>query len=544
MGTSNKSVSQAWMDYHPYQKQTSVDHYYTGLSIRVRDILMGKSCKILFDTFDYIDLAELAAFMVSWFEDVISDLGLWRAFRNEHERLYGKRLPFYDITDDYVEEEINFADVAFLMWYYITCKQDPEDGEMNGCLMNPDSPQILLMAEKVFAIFDEQYEYAVENTGLREFIMIPEDVDDFYEVRYRIQWLLTSSYLFHFMADLLMSRSKSIMERYKDWPSEQKTSLFNEIKDKITLSENTHLLAYKGHEWYAEILGRQHALYRPLKAIGRKRSGNLLYTGKSKEYIHFEHPPTGRRINITRRSLEDKDPHISPGTVVTIGFVKWMGEWWFSGMMAVWGKSKDFFEKEKSIEAASLFSDENDNWKKTIGEQYDLFLKYNHDRPVAFFHSFFEANNFIRDFMLQWNFEMGKKLNRPGDEKVPPYLPEEIPPAIRDRANDDCLIFFNKEAGIEFLTHLCPVIPDEKNKIYKGKIDPALPMNLLIANNCSCGFVHFALEQYGFRKYLLFPGEKNARLVPDNLDFLLRLYKRNGYFPAPQVHMVDSKRFG
>jgi hypothetical protein len=543
MEPSNKSVSQAWMAYHPYTQETSIDHYYIGICIRIRDILKEKSFKILFNSLDHITLTELAAFLVCYFEDVISDLGLWRAFRNEHERLYGKRLPFYDLSDDYFEEEINFEDVAFLIWYYLTCKQDPEAGEQNGCIMNPDAPEILVMTEKVFAILEEQYEYAVENTALREFIMISEDIDDFYEVRYRIQWLITSSYLFHFMSDMLVSRGKSIMERYKDWPSGQKMSLLNELKDGITMSETTHLLAYKGHEWYAEILGRQHALYKPLKAIGRKRTGNLVYTGKSSEHIHFEHPPTGRRIDITRKSLEDMDPHILPGTVVTIGFVKWMGEWWFSGMMAVWGKEKDFFKADKSLASASLFSDENDEWKKTIDDQYDLFLKFNHGRPVAFFDSFFEANNIIRDFMFQWNFEMRKKLNQPGDENIPPFLPQEIPPAIRERSNDNCLVFFNKEAGIEFLTHLCPVIPDENNKLYKGSIDPALPMHLVMANDCSCGFVNFTLDQYGFRKYLFFPGEKNARLVPDNLDFLLRLYKRNRYFPEPQVHMVDSKRF-
>jgi len=77
----------------------------------------------------YIALTELAAFLVCCFEDVISDLGLWRVFRDEHERMYGKRLPFYDLPDDYFEEEINFEDVAFLIWYYLTCKQDPEAAE-------------------------------------------------------------------------------------------------------------------------------------------------------------------------------------------------------------------------------------------------------------------------------------------------------------------------------------------------------------------------------------------------------------------------------
>jgi hypothetical protein len=89
---------------------------------------------------------------------------------------------------------------------------------------------------------------------------------------------------------------------------------------------------------------------------------------------------------------------------------------------------------------------------------------------------------------------------------------------------------------------MCPVMPDEKNPLFKGRVDPALPMNLLTADDCSTGFFQFTLDQYGFRKYLLFPGERNARLIPDNLDFLLRLYKRNVYFPEPQVHFVDTKR--
>ena len=92
METSNKSVSQAWMAYHPYTKESRIDHYYIGICIRVRDILKEKSFKLLFDNFDHIALTELAAFLVCYFEDVISNLGLWRAFREEHERLYGNTL--------------------------------------------------------------------------------------------------------------------------------------------------------------------------------------------------------------------------------------------------------------------------------------------------------------------------------------------------------------------------------------------------------------------------------------------------------------------
>ncbi|MFZ4523110.1 MAG: hypothetical protein ACOYNC_15475 [Bacteroidales bacterium] len=30
------------MAYHPYTQATSIDHYYIGICIRIRDILKGK----------------------------------------------------------------------------------------------------------------------------------------------------------------------------------------------------------------------------------------------------------------------------------------------------------------------------------------------------------------------------------------------------------------------------------------------------------------------------------------------------------------------
>ncbi|MDP1621235.1 MAG: hypothetical protein Q8M08_02740 [Bacteroidales bacterium] len=49
-----------------------------------------------------------------------------------------------------------------------------------------------------------------------------------------------------------------------------------------------------------------------------------------------------------------------------------MNVWWFSGVMASWGKANDLFTNKKSVADASLFTDEDDSWRETIDEQYEL----------------------------------------------------------------------------------------------------------------------------------------------------------------------------
>ena len=56
--------------------------------------------------------------MAAYFEDVISGMGIWRAFILTHKELYGKYLPFYTPDDHYYDDEVNLEDVRFLLWHY------------------------------------------------------------------------------------------------------------------------------------------------------------------------------------------------------------------------------------------------------------------------------------------------------------------------------------------------------------------------------------------------------------------------------------------
>ena len=55
--------------------------------------------------------------LVSYYQDVIADAGLWRAFVMMCRKLYRRPVPFYDEPEDYIDYELNLVDVQFLVWY-------------------------------------------------------------------------------------------------------------------------------------------------------------------------------------------------------------------------------------------------------------------------------------------------------------------------------------------------------------------------------------------------------------------------------------------
>ena len=106
-----------WLQLHPYKQSTPVDSYYTGIANRIYDIMEKTE---LVNSFEGEETKQICIRMAAYFEDVISGMGLWRAFILTHKELYGKYLPFYTPDDHYYDDEVNLEDVRFLLWHY-TC---------------------------------------------------------------------------------------------------------------------------------------------------------------------------------------------------------------------------------------------------------------------------------------------------------------------------------------------------------------------------------------------------------------------------------------
>ena len=100
-----------WAELKPYDKLAPTDLYYLKLSNEVKKALVEtKESHTLFIYLDPDEVDMLACFLTSYFEDLISETNIWNSFVGMHKRLYGKTLPFYDLSE-YFEDEINVQDI-------------------------------------------------------------------------------------------------------------------------------------------------------------------------------------------------------------------------------------------------------------------------------------------------------------------------------------------------------------------------------------------------------------------------------------------------
>ena len=82
-----------WLELHPYKTADAVDQYYVSLANAIYFQLAELDFADLFDKKQ--DAKHLALCLAAYFEDVITGLGIWRAFTTECKKRYGVYVPFY-----------------------------------------------------------------------------------------------------------------------------------------------------------------------------------------------------------------------------------------------------------------------------------------------------------------------------------------------------------------------------------------------------------------------------------------------------------------
>jgi len=93
--------------------------------------------------------------VTGYFEDIASDLGLWRSFIRLNRKFYGNTLPFYHTPEDYIDFELNPIDVRFLLWYVLSIFP-------GGNMKRPDpmDSDLARLSDDIAFILDECYEEA------------------------------------------------------------------------------------------------------------------------------------------------------------------------------------------------------------------------------------------------------------------------------------------------------------------------------------------------------------------------------------------------
>ncbi|MDE7381441.1 MAG: DUF3843 family protein [Muribaculaceae bacterium] len=128
--------------------------------------------------------------IVGYFQDILADAGLWRSFIDMNRHLYQRTLPFFNVSDEYIDYELNYEDVRFLTWYSLTL-----NSEANR-LCSPMDNRIKEVSRLWFDILEAEYESAPipvsYQMGIGLELNEPEEREQIYHFG---NWVFMYSYL-------------------------------------------------------------------------------------------------------------------------------------------------------------------------------------------------------------------------------------------------------------------------------------------------------------------------------------------------------------
>lgn len=132
-----------------YPNKDISDLYYYKVANKLAEIIKEES--LLRGWPDHLHLI-LSLGLTGYLQDILTDSGIWRNFIEEHSRMYGHYLPFYNTSEEYIPFELNIEDIRFLIWYTL-CLNDEERR-----VWDPMDPDVLTAAERLHDYLDKIYE--------------------------------------------------------------------------------------------------------------------------------------------------------------------------------------------------------------------------------------------------------------------------------------------------------------------------------------------------------------------------------------------------
>ena len=307
-----------WLAIKPYNNPDSVDLYYVGLANKVMGFLEKSEVADYFK--DELFIRKASLYLVSWFEDVCSNLGMWALVNKECLVRYGSKLPFYDVSK-YYEGEVNPQDLSLLLWHFMQVYNE------KNTLLNPENPWLLKTALELTNLFDEEYESAPENERLHAFIHNDFIGDNWWECRKLMEWFHMSSYVFLGAPEAV---AEAIVDsEYKGMP----------LPKRMYMAVTEHMFNYKHNllslnvqQWLGKIT--ENAVF---DKIERSKPSMFMYKGQGSTTFRLYDMVEGKEYGVDMDSFAEGESsirnYVEDKTLVYTTLVKFNGKYFISGMM-------------------------------------------------------------------------------------------------------------------------------------------------------------------------------------------------------------------
>ncbi len=396
-----------WLKSKPYtQSIQGYDRHYLKCCNEVFKIL--KAYKDWFSEGEMTreNRKELACMLVSYFEDFICEIGIWKTFIEYNKELHGYYLPFYDLSE-YDPEYLNIEDIAYLIWHVITKCLDTR-------VYAPDHIYTMELAELVYDYLESKIE---EVPGIADFyehfLEVPANMD-FFELKDKLFWISTQSYLMGWeLGPQWGEESAKIVSDHKHQP-EMIAPMSYAVTEDFIYSNRCSFAAMNPPEWLSKLARCEEDDVRETINGLKRHQGYYICKGVIGNYYKFQNIKTEREYLVLKKSVK---AHITKDEFNVITYIMtlihWNEDWWLTGIMSGWEMSEK--EKKKAMSQPnpsfwSLAAEQQQRLSENTEKMYESFIDL-FGTPLALFSNRKEFENANRDIIQHYNNSLGAKVD-------------------------------------------------------------------------------------------------------------------------------------
>lgn len=428
-----KIYPKKWLELHPYKQTNSVDQYYVGIANEIHKRLYSSTIADAFEEEENIRYTSLC--LAAWFEDVISQTGIWQAFTAECRKRYGAYLPFYPIKGDYFPDEINLEDIRFLLWHHIQylCR--------GISAINPENPGIEQTAQEIYGLLAEEYETAPENERMQEFLYHSAmGEEDFFRYREILDWFHYQCYFNIENVAQCRDEAERLLDDEKITPEMAETLIYA-TRTSLTFKGRRNLLSLTSPEWLA-LIGKAHPEHQLWGKVKARENSCYLLEKEDDEFLYVKDlcSEDEGEFKITKKSLNlsaIRSREAGKSTLIC-ELIYFGNAWWQCGMLL----------ENKYDQKMAEYVDDLTKQKEKTNEKatFHDFIKASGGKSFVFCQSQEE----ISDFLLN---KMGYSLKE--DLDIP-----------RIHTETGAMLMANPHTGLHIQFKLCECIKSPDNPNY------------------------------------------------------------------------------
>ena len=428
-----KIYPKKWLELHPYKQTNSVDQYYVGIANEIHKRLYSSTIADAFEEEENIRYTSLC--LAAWFEDVISQTGIWQAFTAECRKRYGAYLPFYPIKGDYFPDEINLEDIRFLLWHHIQylCR--------GISAINPENPGIEQTAQEIYGLLAEEYETAPENERMQEFLYHSAmGEEDFFHYREILDWFHYQCYFNIENVAQCRDEAERLLDDEKITPEMAETLIYA-TRTSLTFKGRRNLLSLTSPEWLA-LIGNAHPEHQLWGKVKVRENSCYLLEKEDDRYLYVKDlcSEDEGEFKITKKSLNlsaIRSREVGKSTLIC-ELIYFGNAWWQCGML---------LENKYNQKMAEYVDDLTKQKEKTNEKAaFPDFIKASGGKSFVFCQSQEEISDFLLNKM-DYNLKEGLDIPRINTE-------------------NGAMLMANPHTGLHIQFKLCECIKSPDNPNY------------------------------------------------------------------------------